>query len=140
MSTAPPASSAADWTRSRPSRPGSKKAAGNLRGYRTAADRNRVFERDKVAMTCRPWSRPAVCGSILGRLRQGPGAGRRAGAAVGMEQSAVSQQLRMMRHLGLVAGQRSGRTVVYALFDSHVAMPLDEAVYHAEHRRRAPGP
>jgi hypothetical protein len=52
-----------------------------------------------------------------------------------MEESAASRQLRMLRRLGLVAGQRSGRTVVYALFDSHVAMPLDEAAYHAEHRR-----
>lgn len=50
-----------------------------------------------------------------------------------MEQSAVSHQLRMLRHLGLVTGQRSGRTVTYALFDEHVAMLLDEAVYHAEH-------
>jgi hypothetical protein len=32
-----------------------------------------------------------------------------------------------------VHGQRSGRTVTYALFDDHVAMLLDEAVYHAEH-------
>ena len=39
----------------------------------------------------------------------------------------------MLRHLGLVTGHRTGRTVVYALFDSHVAMLLDEAVYHAEH-------
>ncbi len=56
-------------------------------------------------------------------------------AAAGMEQSAVSHQLRMLRHLGLVTGQRTGRMVVYALFDNHVAMLLDEAVYHAEHLR-----
>ena len=56
-------------------------------------------------------------------------------AATGMEQSAVSHQLRMLRHLGLVAGQRAGRSVVYALYDSHVAMLLDEAVYHAGHLR-----
>jgi hypothetical protein len=45
----------------------------------------------------------------------------------------------MLRHLGLV----TGRTVVYALFDNHGAMVLDEAVYHAEHLhlgvRDAPG-
>jgi hypothetical protein len=49
----------------------------------------------------------------------------------------------MLRHLGLVTGRRTGRTVVYALFDNHVAMLLDEAVYHAEHLhlgvRDAPG-
>jgi hypothetical protein len=50
-----------------------------------------------------------------------------------MEQSAVSHQLRMLRQLGPVTGRRTGRTVVYALFDNHVAMLLDEAVFHAEH-------
>lgn len=54
---------------------------------------------------------------------------------IGMEQSAVSHQLRMLRHLGLVTGERNGRTVIYALYDSHVAMLLDEAVHHAEHLR-----
>ena len=72
---------------------------------------------------------------ILGRLRQGPAAVGELAADVGMGQSAVSHQLRMLRHLGLVTGQRAGRTVTYALFDSHVAMLLDEAVYHAEHLR-----
>jgi DNA-binding transcriptional ArsR family regulator len=70
---------------------------------------------------------------ILGRLRQGPAPVSELAAAVGMEQSAVSHQLRMLRHLGLVTGRRTGRTVTYALFDNHVAMLLDEAVYHSEH-------
>lgn len=61
--------------------------------------------------------------------------------AVGMEQSAVSHQLRMLRHLGLVHGERSGRSITYALYDHHVAQLLDEAVYHAEHLRLgAPDP
>jgi DNA-binding transcriptional ArsR family regulator len=72
---------------------------------------------------------------ILGRLRQGPVPVGELAADVGMEQSAVSHQLRMLRHLGLVTGHRAGRTVVYALYDDHVAMLLDEAVYHAEHLR-----
>src|SRR5258707_15774389 len=78
-----------------------------------------------------------VAGSlrILGRLRHGPAPVGELAADIGMEQSAVSHQLRMLRHLGLVTGQRTGRTVVYALFDSHVAMLLDEAVYHTEHLR-----
>jgi DNA-binding transcriptional ArsR family regulator len=52
-----------------------------------------------------------------------------------MEQSAVSHQLRLLRTLGLVTRQRSGRSAVYSLFDHHVASLLDEAVYHAEHVR-----
>ncbi|GAA0521224.1 hypothetical protein GCM10011581_11760 [Saccharopolyspora subtropica] len=48
--------------------------------------------------------------------------------AIGMEQSAVSHQLRLLRSLGLVVGNRSGRSVVYSLYDNHVAQLLDEAV------------
>ena len=55
--------------------------------------------------------------------------------AVGMEQPAVSNQLRLLRTLGLVAGDRSGRNIVYRLYDDHVAQLLDEAVYHIEHLR-----
>lgn len=72
---------------------------------------------------------------ILGRLREGPATVTELAAATDMEQSAVSHQLRMLRHLGLVAGQRAGRAVTYSLYDNHVAMLLDEAVYHAEHLR-----
>lgn len=50
-----------------------------------------------------------------------------------MEQSAVSHQLRLLRAMGLVTGSRQGRSVIYRLYDSHVAMLLDEAVYHIEH-------
>jgi DNA-binding transcriptional ArsR family regulator len=54
-------------------------------------------------------------------------------AAVGMEASAVSQQLRLLRHLGFVVGHREGRNVVYDLYDDHVAHLLDEAISHVEH-------
>ncbi|HEY3683071.1 MAG TPA: metalloregulator ArsR/SmtB family transcription factor [Streptosporangiaceae bacterium] len=70
---------------------------------------------------------------ILTRLRQGPCPVSELADAVGMEQSAVSHQLRLLRALGLVTGTRSGRRIVYALFDNHVAQLLDEAVYHIEH-------
>ena len=52
-----------------------------------------------------------------------------------MEQSAVSHQLRLLRNLGLVTGTRAGKSIVYALYDSHVAALLDQAVYHIEHLR-----
>ncbi len=52
---------------------------------------------------------------------------------MGLEQSAVSHQLRLLRMIGLVTATRAGRSVTYALFDNHVAALLDEAVYHAEH-------
>jgi DNA-binding transcriptional ArsR family regulator len=54
---------------------------------------------------------------------------------VEMEQPAVSQQLRVLRHLGLVVGERHGRQTIYELHDDHVGMLLAEAVSHAEHLR-----
>lgn len=50
-----------------------------------------------------------------------------------MEQPAVSQQLRVLRELGLVAGDRRGRRVIYGLRDEHVAALLVEAIGHAQH-------
>jgi DNA-binding transcriptional ArsR family regulator len=72
---------------------------------------------------------------ILARLREGACNVNDLADAVGMEGSAVSHQLRLLRHLGLVVGERSGRTVVYALHDSHVADLIDQAVFHVEHLR-----
>jgi DNA-binding transcriptional ArsR family regulator len=72
---------------------------------------------------------------ILGRLREGPCAVSELATTVGMEASAVSHQLRVLRHLGLVVGERRGRQVVYGLHDSHVAELLDQAVLHVEHVR-----
>ncbi len=72
---------------------------------------------------------------ILYRLRRGACTVGELATAVGMERSAVSHQLRVLRHLGLVDTERHGRTIAYALYDNHVAMLLDEAVYHTEHLR-----
>jgi ArsR family transcriptional regulator, nickel/cobalt-responsive transcriptional repressor len=72
---------------------------------------------------------------ILTRLRKSPCSVTELSSAVGMEQPAVSHQLRLLRNLGLVTGDRSGRNIVYRLYDNHVAALLDEAVYHIEHLR-----
>ena len=72
---------------------------------------------------------------ILTRLRHGACSVGDLSAAVEMEQSAVSHQLRLLRHLGLVVGSRSGQRITYSLYDNHVAMLLDEAIYHSEHLR-----
>jgi ArsR family transcriptional regulator, nickel/cobalt-responsive transcriptional repressor len=72
---------------------------------------------------------------ILGRLHEGEATVGELAEAVGMEQSAVSHQLRLLRNLGLVDGERRGRSIVYSLYDNHVAQLLDQAVYHAEHLR-----
>ncbi len=72
---------------------------------------------------------------ILSRLGAGPCSVGELAQDVGMEQSAVSQQLRVLRHLGLVVGERDGRQVIYALHDDHVRALLTEAVSHTEHLR-----
>ncbi|HEY4017803.1 MAG TPA: metalloregulator ArsR/SmtB family transcription factor [Pseudonocardiaceae bacterium] len=72
---------------------------------------------------------------MLTRLRRGPCTVGELATAVGMEQSAVSHQLRLLRNLGLVTGTRAGRSIVYNLYDNHVAQLLDQAVYHIEHLR-----
>lgn len=72
---------------------------------------------------------------ILSRLGAGPCSVGELTRAVEMEQSAVSQQLRVLRHLGLVVGERTGRQVIYALHDDHVRALLREAISHTEHLR-----
>lgn len=72
---------------------------------------------------------------ILARLQEGPCSVSDLAEAVGMEASACSHQLRLLRNLGLVTGERHGRSIVYSLYDNHVAELLDQALYHVEHLR-----
>lgn len=73
---------------------------------------------------------------ILGTLHAGACSVSELAAAVGMEPSAVSHQLRVLRHLGLVIGRRDGRRIVYDLYDEHVGELLEQAVGHVEHLRQ----
>jgi DNA-binding transcriptional ArsR family regulator len=88
----------------------------------------------KVATTLQALATPSRL-LILARLREGPLPATELAAEVGMEQSACSHQLRLLRNLGLITGTRQGRSVVYALYDHHVAELLDQALYHVEHLR-----
>jgi ArsR family transcriptional regulator, nickel/cobalt-responsive transcriptional repressor len=72
---------------------------------------------------------------ILARLYEGHCAVNELSSALAMEGSAVSHQLRILRHLGLVVGRREGRRVLYALHDEHVGLLLEEAMSHVEHLR-----
>ncbi len=72
---------------------------------------------------------------ILGCLGESARSVGELAEALGMEQSAVSHQLRLLRHLGLVVGERVGRRTVYALHDSHVGDLLEQAVFHVQHVR-----
>lgn len=72
---------------------------------------------------------------ILARLHAGPASVGQLAEAIGMEGSAVSHQLRVLRHLGLVVGLRDGRHVVYELHDDHVAELMEQVVSHVDHVR-----
>ncbi len=71
---------------------------------------------------------------ILLCLRQQPLCVCDLAAAVGVSESAVSHQLRLLRNLDLVAFRREGRRVVYRLSDAHVEALLGQGMEHAEER------
>jgi DNA-binding transcriptional ArsR family regulator len=106
------------------------------------AGKNRVTARERletvgasdVAATLQALATPSRL-LILARLQEGPCAATDLAGAVGMEQSACSHQLRLLRNLGLVTGERRGRSVVYRLYDNHVAELLEQALFHVEHLR-----
>jgi len=87
-----------------------------------------------VATTLQALSTPSRL-LILATLQDGPASVGELSGAVGMEQSAVSHQLRLLRNLGLVDGERHGRNIMYSLYDDHVSELIDQAVYHSEHLR-----
>ncbi|MEV0695819.1 metalloregulator ArsR/SmtB family transcription factor [Streptomyces sp. NPDC050388] len=107
-----------------------------------ADDRNNATPRERldaagatdVAATLQALATPSRL-YILARLQEGPCSVGDLADAVGMEASACSHQLRLLRNLGLVTGERHGRSIVYALYDNHVAELLDQALYHVEHLR-----
>lgn len=53
-------------------------------------------------------------------------------AALGLTESAVSHQLRLLRHMRLVRTRRSGRLVFYALDDHHIMSLFQQARRHVQ--------
>ena len=87
-----------------------------------------------VAQTMQALATPSRV-RILDRLHAGACSVNELAESVGMAPSAVSHQLRLLRHLGLVVGQRDGRRIVYDLYDDHVGELLEQAISHVEHLR-----
>jgi DNA-binding transcriptional ArsR family regulator len=54
----------------------------------------------------------------------------------GLEQSALSHQLRVLREAGLVEAERDGKSMVYALDDTHVAHVIEDALAHSTEAKR----
>ena len=55
-------------------------------------------------------------------------------ATLGMTQSAVSHQLRLMREMRLVKSRKDGRMVYYALDDEHIHDLFRRGLEHIEHQ------
>ncbi len=55
-------------------------------------------------------------------------------AVLGMTQSAISHQLRVLRNLGLVRFRKDGRVVYYELDDEHVRNLYNLGLEHITHR------
>ena len=51
---------------------------------------------------------------------------------LGLSPSAISHQLRMLRHLKLVRHHRDGKVTYYALDDHHIANLFQEGLKHVE--------
>lgn len=54
-------------------------------------------------------------------------------ATLGMSQSAVSHQLRLMRQMRLVKNRKQGRMVYYSLDDDHIRDLFQRGLEHIEH-------
>lgn len=73
---------------------------------------------------------------LLAALAAGPLCVCDLAAVLGMTQSAVSHQLRLLRALGLVRARREGKLVWYTLDDDHVRTLLAVGAEHIGHRTR----
>ena len=67
---------------------------------------------------------------ILTALAAGEGSVGSLVEATGLSQPLVSQHLRLLRSMNLVAVNRSGRDAVYSLTDEHVTHVIDDAIAH----------
>lgn len=54
-------------------------------------------------------------------------------ATVGMTQSAVSHQLRLMRSMKLVKFRKEGKSVFYSLDDDHILQLFNQGMEHMKH-------
>ena len=58
-------------------------------------------------------------------------------ALVGLSESAVSHQLRLLRNMRLVRSRRAGRMIFYALDDRHIISLFQQASRHVAERAQA---
>ena len=54
---------------------------------------------------------------------------------LGLTQSAISHQLKILKLNGIIKSQRKGKEVYYSLDDSHVEVIIKTVIEHASHNR-----
>lgn len=52
--------------------------------------------------------------------------------ALGMSQSAISHQLRLLKDANLVKARKSGKSVYYSLADSHISVIMNQGLDHVQ--------
>jgi ArsR family transcriptional regulator, lead/cadmium/zinc/bismuth-responsive transcriptional repressor len=60
--------------------------------------------------------------------------------AVGLSESAVSHQLRLLRNMRLVRPRRAGRMIFYTLDDQHIVRLFEQGLEHVQERTPRPPP
>lgn len=75
---------------------------------------------------------PARLAVLLALERMGPKSAGALGRLAGLEQSAMSHQLRVLRDARLIVAEREGRRVIYRLADHHVSHIVEDALSHAQ--------
>lgn len=75
----------------------------------------------------------AVRVRILAHLLDSPATVTELTQDLGLSQAAVSNHLRILRHLNLAKGTREGKNVVYSLPDNHVHTMISEIFEHIQH-------
>ena len=56
--------------------------------------------------------------------------------ALGMNQSAISHQRKILKQNRLVTGRRDGKSIIYSLADDHVRLIIDQGREHIEEERK----
>jgi ArsR family transcriptional regulator len=87
--------------------------------FRVLGDQTRVRILDAL-------SRSELCVCDIARL-------------VGLSESAISHQLRLLRGMRLVRPRRAGRMVYYALDDQHIVRLFEQGLEHVQESGRAAG-
>ncbi|CAM3148168.1 ArsR/SmtB family transcription factor [Stackebrandtia soli] len=74
--------------------------------------------------------------AIVTELASGPKCVHEIVQALEAPQPLISQHLRVLRGARVVAGQRRGREIAYALTDEHIAHIVADAIHHAGETHR----